>query len=540
MTPAASYSSRVWKRRAERVFFGLLLLLGLLVHADYGVSADEPAHHLNGQVSVKYVAGLLAPELAQRQAQYARIPALATHPDRDHGVLFEIPDSLLALLAHGDPAAYYRLRHLLIFLVFALGGVGATYRLATRYTHNWRWGLAAAGALVLSPRLFAEAFYNAQDIVFLALFAVAMLTLVRLVARPGAGRAVVHGLACAAAIDVRIGGGLLVVFTLLALGWQAFSSPAIRRATWARNAGIWLLTAAAAAVAGWPYLWADPATRLLEVLHRMGQFPWQGRNFYLGELLPGSATPWHYVPVWLTITTPWPYLLLAAAGLTAIAVAGSRCVAHFRTRTGQLDLLVLGWLLGPLLLVIGMQSAVYNGWRHLYFVYPALLLLAARGAQAGWQLARRSQSGRWVGAGVGVALLAGVLHTAYRMVREHPQQQVYFSLLPNHIIAQQFDRDYWGLSYRNGLEWVLATDSAARISVGATRPDLLYNNSLMLPAAQRTRLVFAQPPYPPGTYLFTNYARYQYGPGLLPADTLGRQVYQLQVNGLPVLGIFRH
>ncbi|RFP65655.1 hypothetical protein D0N36_08160 [Hymenobacter lapidiphilus] len=534
----ASSSSTVWQRWAERVFFGLLLLLGLLVHGDYGVSTDEPAHHLNGLVNVKYVAELVAPELARRQAQYAHIPALATHPDRDHGVLFEIPDSLLGLLAQGDSAAYYRLRHLLIFLVFMVG-VWALYRLATHYTRDWRWGLAAAGALVLSPRLFAEAFYNAQDIVFMALFAVAMLTLVRLVARPGAGRAAVHGLACAAAIDVRVGGGLLVVFTLLALGWQALNGPATRRAAWVRSAGVYLLTTAAAAVAGWPYLWADPIARLLEVLRRMGQFPWQGRNLYLGELLSGSATPWHYIPVWLTVTTPWPYLLAAAGGLAAILGAGLRRSGHFQTRTGQFDWLVLGWLLGPVLLVIGLNSAVYNGWRHLYFVYPALLLLAARGGQMGQLLAGRYRAGRWVGTGVGVVLLAGVLHTAYRMVREHPQQQVYFSLLPNQVVAEQFDRDYWGLAYRHGLGWVLASDSAARIRVGAARPDLLYNNSLILPAAQRARLVFTSPPYPAGTYLFTNYARYQYGPGLLPADTLGRQVYRLRVNGLPVLGVFK-
>ncbi|NVO85603.1 hypothetical protein [Hymenobacter terrestris] len=346
MALPASSSSTVWQRRAERVFFGLLLALGLLVHADYGVSTDEPAHHLNGLVNVKYVAELVVPELARQQAQYAHIPALVTHPDRDHGVLFEVLDSLLGLLAQGDSAAYYRQRHLLIFLVFMVG-VWALYWLAARYTRDWRWGLGAGAALVLSPRLFAEAFYNAQDIVFMALFAVAMLTLVRLVARPGAGRAAVHGLACAAAIDVRVGGGVLVVFTLLAIGWQAFSSPAIRRATWVRSAGIYVLVAAAATVAGWPYLWADPVSRLLEVLRRMGQFPWQGRNLYLGELLPGSATPWHYVLVWIAITTPWPYLLLAATGLVAVAVAGLRRSGYFRTRAGQFDWLVLGWLLGP-------------------------------------------------------------------------------------------------------------------------------------------------------------------------------------------------
>jgi len=47
----------------------------------------------------------------------------------------------------------------------------------------------------------------------------------------------------------------------------------------------------------------------------------------------------------------------------------------------QLDSLFLLWVMAPLVAVIGPRSVVFDGWWHVYFIYPALLL-AVRGVQA--------------------------------------------------------------------------------------------------------------------------------------------------------------
>jgi hypothetical protein len=529
--------NEVWRRVCVGGFFGLLALLGWLVHDDYGVSTDEPAHYQHGAVNVKYIADLLVPDLARAQPNYARIPPLQGYLDNGHGVLFEIPVSLLgSLLAHGDSAAYYRLRHLLIFLGF-MAGVWAVFRLAELRLRSWCWGLVAAGALVLSPRLFAEAFYNGQDVVFMSCFAIAMLTLARLAQHPTRGQVLLHSLACAVAIDVRIVGLLLIGFTLVWLAFLALqTTSASTKKQLLRYLGLFLGATSLFVVAGWPYLWESPLGHFLDAFQQMSRFPWQGRNFYLGELRPGVATPWHYLPVWIGITTPWPYLLAAFIGLFGWLKRLGSLRQQLSAWSGQFDVVLLAWLFGPLLIIIGLHATVYNAWRHLYFIYPALLLLAVFGTHQIHHWATQRANGHWVWRSVAGALLAGVLHTGYRMVQEHPQQQVYFSLLPSAVVSQQFDRDYWGLSYRTGLEWLLATDSAAHIRIGSPRTDLLINNTLILSAPQRQRLEIVRPPYTPGTYVFTNYARY----GLQPSDTVGRKVYDLRVHGLPTLGIFKH
>ncbi|MGY2134975.1 hypothetical protein ACW9KT_22290, partial [Hymenobacter sp. HD11105] len=302
------------------LFFGLLLLTGLLVHRDYGVSTDEPNNHLNGLVSAKYLAQLVAPEVAARQPTNHLIPNMRSFRDADHGVAFELPMVVLSyLFTRHDAQAYYQLRHLLIFFVFVLG-VWALYRLGTIRFRDWRCGLLGAGMLVLSPRFFAESFYNGKDIVYMALFTVAIYTLARLLQRPTAGRAVVHGLATAFAVDVRVQGLLLILVTLVMLAAEAATRPAAELPR-QRVLGLGALYVVAALVfifIGWPYLWATPLPELLNVSQRISQYSlWPGRVTYFGQILAGHQIPWHYIPVWIGLTTPVPYLVAAGLGLLA-------------------------------------------------------------------------------------------------------------------------------------------------------------------------------------------------------------------------------
>jgi len=58
-------------------------------------------------------------------------------------------------------------RHLTVFLIFCVGLV-FLYRTLARRHGSWAAGLVGGAFMVLSPRLFADAFYNSKDIPFLA------------------------------------------------------------------------------------------------------------------------------------------------------------------------------------------------------------------------------------------------------------------------------------------------------------------------------------------------------------------------------------
>ncbi|GAB3231111.1 hypothetical protein GCM10027346_17280 [Hymenobacter seoulensis] len=531
-----SNNSSAGQRWVVGLFFGLLALVGVALHRDYGVSWDEPTDHLNGLVNVKYMAELVFPEKVGQDPSVHQIPPLKGYPDNDHGVVFEIPVTVLSyLFTHHDPQAYYYMRHLLIFGTFLLG-IWSTYQIGRIRFQDWRLALLAAFLLVLSPRIFAEGFYNGKDILFLGLFTLGMATLVRLKERPTYLRAVVHGTAIGLAVDARILGSLLGPFTLglLLLDWPWLAAP--ERQQRARLLGISVAVAVVTTVVGWPYLWEDPVGNFAAAFRSMSHFKWSLTNYYFGQAYKANALPWHYIPVWIILTTPVSYVLAACVGVVGVTAHSIKTGwLALRNAKTQFDLLLLGWLLGPILLVIVLHSSLYDTWRHLYFVYPALVLLAVRGLLALAGAARQHQ--RWHNLALGLGLLASfeTLYTFVRMVRMHPFQNLYYSFLPAPTVEALFERDHWGVAYRRGVEWLLQNQPQGPITFSTRLPLVapVYNNSLILKAQQRQRIQYV--PLEQANYFITSYRWHPQS----YTDSVGTEIYTLRVEGIKVLSIFR-
>ncbi|MBW3130452.1 hypothetical protein [Hymenobacter profundi] len=508
------------------------------MHRDYGVSWDEPTDHLNGLVNVKYIAMLLTPERVQQEPSAHLIPDFTDYRDNDHGVLFEVPVALLSyLFTHHNSPAYYFLRHLLIFSTF-VAGVWAIYRIGKYWLRDWRWGLLAAALLVLSPRLFADAFFNGKDIVFMACFTVAVWTLIRLLNHPTSkGRATWHGLATAVALDVRLLGSIVVLYTLFLLLLEASASTPTTRHSVARSGGIYLIATAVGTVVGWPYLWANPISHFVAAFHNLSHYPWTFTNLYFGYFLKADALPWHYALVWIGITTPVAYSLLAVVGVgSTVRQLFPTSLRSFGTRSFQLNGLLLGWLIGPLLIIILLKSALYDTWRHLYFVYPALILFAVRGIAllAQWAIQWQTRL-RYVAQALLFVAGLETIYTAIRMVRLHPYEHLYYSFLPSATVERLFERDYWGLSFRQGLEWLLAHDASPGLRVRVKWPfnNPLYNNLLILPAQDRARVLYTPQPTQARYFITT----YRWHPQTY-ADSLGKEIYSIRAEGIKILSIF--
>jgi len=529
-------ASTRFRKLSVGAFFGLLLLLGICLHRDYGVSADEPTDHQNGAVSGRYVAELLFPGLLRGHPTLATIPPLANYVDNDHGVLFELPAAALGmLLTPGDSQGYYFLRHLLIFFTFGLG-VWALYLLGQVYFRSWQLGLLGALLLVFSPRIFAEAFFNGKDIPFMVCFTLGIYTLTQLLAQPTWVRILAHALATAAAIDIRVPGVLLIAFTggmvTLEVAWPTNGRrfPASR---WLLLGVLYLSLTAMFVVVGWPALWADPLGNFIEAYRSMIHYNWATKTtFYLGRYVRADQLPWHYLPVWLTTTSPLLYVAAALVGLGAsLSQTYREGTARLRTSAGRLDLLMAGWLFGPGLIVVALNSVIYNGWRHMYFIYPALVLWAVRGIAALLKLVEEKHAA-WKLTITGLVALE-LSHLVFQIITLHPYEHLYFSVLPPKAAERLLERDYWGLGFRQGLEWIAAHDTAAHITIHPSHWHPLYNNTLILNPADRARFHFQ--PNQEARYFITNYRRHPQS----YLDSMGTEVYAIRAGGVKILSVFK-
>jgi Dolichyl-phosphate-mannose-protein mannosyltransferase len=515
------------------LFFFSLLILGLNSYRQYGISWDDPFQRLTGAVTVNYLAKRFS-VLAFLASQYERIPPLPKYKDRDYGVAFEAPAfALEQLLRLTDYREIYMFRHLLIFLV-SLGGVYAVYRLASRRFSNWRIGLLSALFLVLTPRLFAESFYNSKDIVFMAAFAVAMNTTISLVLKPSMKTALLNALASAFAMDVRLMALLLPIVSVIML-----IARLVRRELSLRTIclvlGVYLISTCVLVVAMWPYLWSDPYRNFVQAFKNMAKFRWDFEVRYMGAFIRSTALPWHYTLTWITVTTPLLYLALFVVGV--FATCRQICARRLKIwqDDGELrDIIVAVLFFVPIGAVSLMHSVLYDGWRQMYFVYPAFLLLATKGWMALWNMQSNQNAYR-------AALIAStsisVIYTAMWIWNARPMQGVYFNVLAGKNWKARYDLDYWGVGNREALEYILANDHSPVINVREDSWTPLIFSLLILKSDDRQRVKLANDKVAP-YYVITNYR------GVRDTDNSSYRrdydlFYEIRVEHEVILSVFK-
>ena len=271
------------------------------------------------------------------------------------------------------------MRHLATFLLYFMA-VLAFYRLLRTRFQSRILGLTGALFLVLSPRIFADAFYNSKDLAFLSCFVFSMATFQRFLRRMNYQNAAWHALSCAFMIDIRLIGIILPLATVGLAGGVWLASCRHRPTITVRP---FVMLAFVAMLCGfilvfWPLLWLSPWINFRDACLQMKSYPWPGSVLYAGAVIPATRLPWHYIPVWILITTPVAYSLFFLVGtvrlLGDIVQRPLKMLAERPTDIG----LLLAFVLPPAA-IIAMHSVVYDGWRHLYFIYPAFLFLAVLG-----------------------------------------------------------------------------------------------------------------------------------------------------------------
>ncbi|WP_345987976.1 glycosyltransferase family 39 protein [Sulfurimonas sp. HSL1-2] len=483
-------------KSAVVLFFIVLIVLGNLIYKDYGMSTDEWRERVTATVTANYLAEKFAPSRVKED-----VPALGTYKDRDYGVAFSLPAVILeyALGIKSDKDIFY-LRHLLTFLMFVVG-VFAVYQMSARRFESEWIGLLSALVLILSPRIFADAFYNGKDIVFMAAYALAVNTLIIYVLSPTIKNALIHAAVTAYAIDIRIMGIVVLAATIVIIAIRLFKKELVVRNILI-SLGLYLITASLLVVVMWPWLWTDPVGHFIEAFKNMSQFRWYGSELFFGTYIKATELPWYYVFIWVGITTPIIYLLffIVGSGYTVFLAA----VNHLKLWKNEHELqdyIFFAFFWAPVLAVIVLHSVLYNGWRQLYFIYPMFILLTTGGFILVWNrlgvLYKR----------ILAVVLAGVLISVSGwMWKMHPMQNIYFNAFAGKDWTTKWPVDYWGLGNLAAVEYILANDKNPKVNIYVASHTNLFLFFLLKNYQDRDRINYVKS-VEKANYILNNYYR---------------------------------
>lgn len=463
-------------------FFLVLILVGLINFRKYGVSWEAPALRLNGGNALIYIADLLGLDIVP--AQYRQFAPMGENGMADHGVAYDVPlVALEAIFGIQDPMSIYQFRTLVNFLVFVVGTL-SVYLLVNRRLASNKLALLASLFFVLSPRIFAAGFYSPSDMVFTSFFALGVNLSIRFLEKPTWQRATMAAAVCGYATDIRLLG--IVIFPLICLSYFLLKLDRrfIEKVS-IRPLAAYLATGVFSIYLFFPYLWEDPIRRFIEVFSSLSKYNWQGRNLYFGELIPANDLPWHYIPVWITITTPILYLVLFIFG--AVLITLDFCKERKFNFIAIQDILFLGLIIGPIFMVIVLESVLYDTWRHLFFVYPFIIVVAT----IGWsRIFAKGDSKRYLSSIKIGATSILLFQTAFWMYSNNPNQNLYFNaLVGNKSVEQKWEMDYLGLSNKEGLNYILSESPSRQITVAVVSFTAFDMSLKALPAKYLDKVV---------------------------------------------------
>ena len=506
--------------------FALLFVLGGAIFADYGVGWDEFRNIDLGIITFDTIF-LGKPYLFK----------LEPGGPYSHGPFFQTLTHVATKIFCVDSwELYLRVKHFMVFFLYFIS-IYFYYRLCRKFFHNDLWAYMCCVFMVLHPHIFANSFFNIRDIPFLSLFIISMFTMTWYLENFSWLRAIVHGLITAFCISTRIVGLYVPILTLLFAGINFL----VRMkqinfiAKFFSSTLIYSLTFILTTVAIWPIFWNNPIKVFITFLKVTVNLPTSLQVLYFGEFVSSVSLPWHYAPVWIGITSPISVVIMFLFGLACLPT-NLRKFINGQNSEDSLALLPYVWAFSVLAPIMFFGSTLYDGWRHMFFIYPAVVMIAVNGFQWFWNKLYAMPIRiipNLVMTIITVLVALNITDTVFFMIRNHPHQNVYFNELVGGVKGAdgKFEMDYWGLSYKQLYEKLLK-------QVGPQDPVFVNgyhrparDNIKILTPEQKNRIswVDGQPPQGRPYYFLTNF---RWHPEHRTVDA--PQAAQITVDGVPI------
>jgi hypothetical protein len=195
-----------------------------------------------------------------------------------------------------------------------------------------------------------------------------------------------------------------------------------------------------------PQFISEPKLSLLRLLGVSSEFPWTGTTFTAGKLYEASFTLKYYF-LWLFAQTPLLILLFFVVGTFLFLKRIS--FRKFDRNQFLLSIFFIQFITVPTYALL-VQSSIYNGLRHILFIYPAIAIFAAFGLISIFNLAKTQLKKQLVT----LLLVLSIFVPNIEGLILRPFQQLYFNPIISlfYTISTSWETEYLATSFREGIQ----------------------------------------------------------------------------------------
>ncbi len=435
-------------------FFLIYLIIGLRLFKDYGVVPDDPVERYSSLIAFNQIFPFSCTEDTCPDNT-----DLYSYNDRYYGTFLQQPTVLVEYLRHykTDLRTVFWMRHLWTFLNIFISQIFFFFLLKERF-NSVRAGLLGVALFIFSPRLFSNSFYNIKDMLFYAWFVISLCFLFIFLKKKNLTNAIFLGLSSAIAINTRVIGGIIPVLAVFFIIQDRISGKLPGKKTFYLILGLffscflfWMIIT--------PSAWHDPLQSIFYTIKSFSNFDRMENAvvLYSGKLYKASQLPWHYLPVWIFISTPVLYIVSAAAGFFLL-INESRKTTWNPEKQFDLSMLSIFVLISAYVMI--RRPVLYNSWRHLFFLYISILYFCVFGFEK-----LRNKNSKMIKWTLYACFLISFITTGNWMLKNHPYEGTYCNVLLRNYSLHNFEKDYWVLSTKESLKFIVDHSSEDRISI---------------------------------------------------------------------------
>ena len=494
--------------RKYLIFFSFLLILfsGFFSVKDYGVSSDESDQRHSGFVELNYIGEKIAPNILKHyKGDKVYIDLYdENYKERFSGHILNTVSAFFEVIFKiEDRRDVFIFKHHIYSFLFFLSLI-SFYKICQIRFEKWYISIIGVFIIFLSPRIFANSFYDPKDIPFFSMLIFSVHFGLLFFNNRILKYLIYFSLFNALVISgIRIFGIISPILILSSIILYTF----IVKENFKKNLlliSFCLILSIIFSIILKPYLWSSPLTNFLDTFGYLGEFGeiWSIPNLFFGEIILSKDVPWYFSIVWISITTPIFYSILFLIGLSFYLV---NFFKHFRNnfsnKTFYYDSIFFSLMIIPIIGSIILRESSFNSWRHLYFIYPYFVIFCLIGFENILSYLRINSLRKYFC----VFFLIILLFNLTWIVKNHPYQYAYFNILVGkNNLNKTFDIDYHGLSYKQNLEFIIDNDESDKISVvnnSINKPQLFQYS---LKKKDRERFIFDQNISKPD-YIITNF-----------------------------------
>lgn len=491
----------------------VIWLSSIFVIPKLGISWDERVQREMGKINWAYV--------------HENSQELLSYKDRTYGVAIELPLIYLEnLFQIEDSRSIFLFRHYFVFALYCMAAF-TFFLIASKSSKHRTTPWIALILFLLCPRILGHAFFNSKDIPFLAFQVFSLYALLRAVFEKEFNLrwTILFGVFTGLLMNIRILGVATLCMGAFAILLQILIQKKQKQFYFLP---LYIVVALLSMYITWPYLWEDPINRFLEAYETMSAFPWDGTTRLWGINVPANQNTGYYLFQWLLISIPVLAIFFIILGTLLLPLTLSKGAHSWLFAIVNL---VLSW--GIIAIVVYKNSVIYDDWRHLYFIWPMLLWPAI----LLWDVIQYSGNKNLI-LGSKIIIITHILFVSSALLKLYPYYYVYFnesiSSKENYRV-QQFEGDYWGLSYYEGLKYILDTDPSEEIKV-MTFTQSQEPSFLLLNEVDRLRLKNVHDVHE-AHYILTIFRFHSFESKFTPE--FNELYYEVRRNGSPIMRVWR-